>query len=51
MENKNLLGVILLILALFGGGLCFVAGMKYQERQSEGFKLNIGDSIEIEAPR
>jgi hypothetical protein len=48
MENKNLLSIILLVLVLFGGIACFVAGMKYQEKQNDGFRLNIGESVDVD---
>lgn len=50
MENKNLLGIILLLLILMGGVMCFFAGMKYEERQrrNDGFQFNLGEEVQID---
>ena len=51
MENKNLLSLILLVLVIVGCIACFFAGIKYQERQRNGFQLNIGDSVQVDTDR
>lgn len=50
MENKNLMGIILLVLV---GIMCFFAGMKYEEKQNrkEGFNFNIGEKVQVDTSK